>query len=109
MRNAASLRLRSRVSGGRRYGIDRGAVTNGAGPIEYWSDDDKGTIAVPEVSAIDTLGAGDIFHGAFCYFFRRDRDFPQALADAAEVAAASCTRFGTRSWLAEGPGRFLGD
>lgn len=93
----------------RRYGIERGAITNGAGPIEYWSDNTKGTVTVPEVSAVDTLGAGDIFHGAFCYFYQRDRDFIRALADGAEVAAASCTRFGTRSWMAEGPGRFLRD
>jgi sugar/nucleoside kinase (ribokinase family) len=93
----------------RDLGVHLGAVTNGALPIEYWSGADRGTVAVPEVSAVDTLGAGDIFHGAFCYFFPQDRDFLRAIADAAGVAAASCTGFGTRSWLADNPGRFLRD
>ena len=33
------------------------------------------TIAVPKIRAVDTLGAGDIFHGAFCYYIAQGCEF----------------------------------
>jgi sugar/nucleoside kinase (ribokinase family) len=47
------------------------------------------------IKAVDTLGAGDIFHGAFCHYILQ-QDFPTALSNAAKVAARSCESFGTR-------------
>lgn len=73
------------------------AITQGDQPILYW-DGTAGTIPVPKINPVDTLGAGDIFHGAFCHFILH-RDFPQALAQAAQVAATACQSFGTRAWL----------
>jgi len=58
----------------------------------------SGEIAVPKIKAIDTLGAGDIFHGAFCHYIL-SRGFPQALEAAAAIASHACQSFGTRSWL----------
>ena len=52
-----------------------------------------------QVNVIDTLGAGDIFHGAFCYYFIQTGEFQQSLEEAAKVAAISCTYRGPRTWM----------
>ncbi|MEO0376592.1 MAG: PfkB family carbohydrate kinase [Cyanobacteria bacterium P01_A01_bin.17] len=76
------------------------AITRGDQPILYRDGKIEGTIAVPDITPVDTLGAGDVFHGAFCHFIL-SHDFPEALAQAAQVAATACQSFGTRSWLQE--------
>lgn len=73
------------------------AITQGDQPILYWQGA-TGTVSVPKITPADTLGAGDIFHGAFCHFILHS-DFPQALAQAAQVAATACQSFGTRAWM----------
>ncbi|MEV0462042.1 PfkB family carbohydrate kinase [Nocardia tengchongensis] len=75
------------------------AITGGGGPIRYSMPGGRGEIPVPVVTAIDTLGAGDILHGAFCHFHERGADFPDALRRAAAVAGASCRFVGTREWM----------
>ena len=67
-------------------------------PIYYDNGQDQGWIDVPQITPVDTLGAGDIFHGAFCTFIVQT-SFARALFQAAEVAATACQSFGTRSWL----------
>ena len=79
-------------------GIPHIAITNGQNPIEYLSESESGAIEVPEIQAVDTLGAGDIFHGAFCYYILQ-ADFPQALTLAAQIASSACQSFGTRRWM----------
>ncbi|MEO1131349.1 MAG: PfkB family carbohydrate kinase [Cyanobacteria bacterium J06639_1] len=74
------------------------AVTRGAEAILYRSTSTDGAIAVPCVDAIDTLGAGDVFHGVFCHFIAY-APFDVALERAALVASEFCTSFGTREWL----------
>ncbi len=51
------------------------------------------TAAFP-VHAVDTLGAGDVFHGAFTLRLAEGRDAREALRFAAAAAALKCTRFG---------------
>ncbi|MBE9207013.1 sugar kinase [Nostoc sp. LEGE 06077] len=80
------------------FGILHIAITHGDQPITYLSRDQSGTITVPQITAVDTLGAGDIFHGAFCHYILSE-NFPNALAQAANVAASSCQFFGTRRWM----------
>ncbi|WP_027520824.1 sugar kinase [Bradyrhizobium sp. Ec3.3] len=46
------------------------------------------------VHAVDTLGAGDVFHGAFALRLAEGRDAREALQFAAAAAALKCTRFG---------------
>ncbi|ROP41886.1 PfkB family carbohydrate kinase [Saccharothrix texasensis] len=87
-------------------GVRCAATTAGEGPIRWSTRRNGGVVKPPSVTALDTLGAGDIFHGAFCHYYLRDRDFPRALENAAAVAAASCERFGTRAWMASGRERF---
>jgi len=87
-------------------GMHHIAITQGASPIQYLSHGIAGTITVPAITTIDdpintpvdTLGAGDIFHGAFCHFILQS-SFPDALAQAAAIAARACQSFGTRSWM----------
>jgi len=92
------------------------AITQGEQPIWYCdfhgdspsetlrerfrNRDQTGDIPVPKIQPVDTLGAGDIFHGAFCYFILQT-NFVKALEKAAEVAARSCLSFGTRQWMRE--------
>ena len=48
-----------------------------------------------KVKAIDTLGAGDVFHGAFALALAEGRDeLAGACALAAPPPALKCTRFG---------------
>ncbi|OUL27459.1 ribokinase [Nostoc sp. RF31YmG] len=74
------------------------AITHGEQPIEYLSCGNTGILDVPRISAVDTLGAGDIFHGAFCHYILQE-SFTDALAQAAKVAAKACQFFGTRRWM----------
>ncbi len=75
------------------------AITRGAGPISWATHDDQGQLTPPPVHAVDTTGAGDVFHGAFCHQLAKGVPLTDALAFAAEVAAFSCRFAGTRSWM----------
>jgi sugar/nucleoside kinase (ribokinase family) len=46
------------------------------------------------VHTVDTLGAGDIFHGAFTLATTEGEEVPAALRFASAAAALKCTRFG---------------
>jgi sugar/nucleoside kinase (ribokinase family) len=90
----------STVSFLQRCGVGQIAITQGAGPVRYWCSDGCGELLPPRVEAVDTTGAGDIFHGAYCYYAARGCGFVQSLERAAQVAAASCRTRGTRAWMA---------
>ena len=47
-----------------------------------------------KIAAIDTLGAGDAFHGAFTFALLEGRDIEAAMRFASATAAIKCTRFG---------------
>ncbi|MEV5649636.1 PfkB family carbohydrate kinase [Nocardia sp. NPDC052254] len=81
-----------------RLGPRHVAVTSGSEPIRYSTNGIRGEIAVRATATGDTLGAGDILHGAFCAYYTRDRDVVGALTRASAVATLSCRYFGTRGW-----------
>jgi sugar/nucleoside kinase (ribokinase family) len=89
----------------RSAGVTWTAVTQGADDIIWTGPVGGGAIAVPAIPrVVDTLGAGDIFHGALTCRLAEQEDidhivFTEALADAAAVAALACQSFGTRGWL----------
>lgn len=79
-------------------GIPNIAITRGEKPIAYLSNNTYGSLEIPQIQAVDTSGAGDIFHGAFCHYILQD-NFTNALTAAAKVATHSCKFFGTRQWI----------
>jgi len=84
-----------------RRGVPTVLVTDGPAPV-VWStmDGASGTVEVPVVTPVDTLGAGDAFHGALVAALAvRAADLPGCAALAASVAALRCSRLGSRAWL----------
>ena len=85
----------------RLQGVKKIAITQGAEPILYFDAEAEGdkysSVEVPQVRAVDTLGAGDIFHGAFCHFFLT-HTFEEALMKASRTASFACQHWGTRDW-----------
>ena len=70
------------------------AITDGPNGV-YWLD--SGTLKhMPafNVKAIDSLAAGDAFHGAFTLGLAEGRDLPDLLRFASATAALKCTHFG---------------
>jgi len=73
------------------------AVTDGPDGV-WWLD--GGAVRHMDafrIEAIDTLGAGDAFHGAFTLRLAECGDAVEALRFASAVAALKCTRFGGTS------------
>jgi sulfofructose kinase len=52
------------------------------------------------VNCLDTTGAGDIFHGAFCYSVLEQMPVEQALDFCNAMAALNCTALGARGGIA---------
>lgn len=73
------------------------AVTAGAGGTTYLAGHAPGEVPAFQVDPVDTLGAGDVFHGAFVLGIARGLDPEQALVAASAAAAIKCTRPGGRN------------
>ena len=70
------------------------ACTAGADGV-FWLDGDELCHAPAfAVDAVDTLAAGDVFHGAFALALAEGTDEPLALRFASAAAALKCRRFG---------------
>jgi sugar/nucleoside kinase (ribokinase family) len=95
-------------------GVPVVVTTHGPDPLRWWHGGTAGTLDVPPVQAVDTLGAGDVFHGAYLFAGCRppqpadagpvdnnhaDAELLARLRFATEVAALACTAPGTRSWI----------
>ncbi|HYP06412.1 MAG TPA: PfkB family carbohydrate kinase [Bryobacteraceae bacterium] len=52
------------------------------------------------VNCVDTTGAGDVFHGAFCYGVLQDWPMREILDFANALAALNCTAIGARGGIA---------
>ena len=79
--------------------ISNSAITRGEKSI-IWSDSKNiHEIEVSKTKSIDSLGAGDIFHGAFTYFYSINGDFQESLTRASTVASYSTRYKGTREWM----------
>jgi sugar/nucleoside kinase (ribokinase family) len=83
------------------FGVSEIAITRGEKSILVGKRDGLLEIPVAEVKAVDTCGAGDIFHGAFCAFYPAERNFEKALKKASQVASFSCEYRGTQEWMKE--------
>ncbi|WP_258726552.1 PfkB family carbohydrate kinase [Cellulomonas sp. NS3] len=85
------------------------ARSAGPGPVRFRRrvtgapDAEVGAVepsTVPAVDVVDTLGAGDVLHGAFAEQLARGVDPVTALAAATRVASRSVQARGARGWVA---------
>jgi ribokinase len=77
-------------------------LTLGADGASFLSANDAFRVAAPKVTAIDAVGAGDVFCGVLISAKAHGRGWKEALTAAAEAASASVTRKGV---LASFPSR----
>jgi sulfofructose kinase len=70
------------------------AATNGALPVLWREEEAIRIMPVFKIAAIDTLAAGDVFHGAFTLTLAEGRGIAEAMRFAAAAAGLKCTRFG---------------
>ena len=88
-------------------GVDAAARSCGAGPIRWAVPGDSGQVAVHPVTGGDTLGAGDVLHGAVAFAVAAVGAgpalamWPQVLRFAADVASVRVEHVGVRAWLAD--------
>jgi len=71
-------------------------VTLGAEGFLWRDGDQERQIAPPRITAIDTLAAGDVWHGAFALALGEHCPVPAAARFANAAAAIKCTRTGGR-------------
>ena len=86
-----------------RNGVATVVITDGPRPV-VWStmDGDRGTVEVPTIAPVDTLGAGDAFHGALAAAIAVGAaSVPSAIRFAIAVAGVRCSVLGSRRWLAD--------
>jgi sugar/nucleoside kinase (ribokinase family) len=84
------------------HGVPCVAVTRGVRSILSFDHGRRFEVAVPDIGAVDTLGAGDVLHGAFCYYFALSGEFESSLRRAAEIATRSCRGVGIAAWTEPG-------
>ncbi len=51
------------------------------------------------VNCVDTTGAGDVFHGAFCYAVLQGMPMLETLEFSNAMAALNCTAYGARGGI----------
>jgi sulfofructose kinase len=83
-----------RVFGGRNAVA---GVTLGAAGVMWFDGERLHTRPSPRVKAVDTLAAGDTWHGAMALALAEGRDTVESIEFASAVAALKCTRFGGRA------------
>ena len=79
-------------------GVPSIAITRGPKPILASDRGRRFEIEVEKIEAVDTLGAGDVLHGAFCYYYAKTGEFAEALRMASQIATRSCRGLGIQCW-----------
>jgi len=74
-------------------------TTAGADGCWYTVGDEVRRARAPVVDAVDTVGAGDAFHGAFVAALMAGETLEGAVATASVCGAANCTAFGARAGM----------
>jgi ribokinase len=103
---ACSAHFRAPEPGLHERGVPTVITTAGPAPVR-WSTADGGSGEVPvaDVEARDTLGAGDVWHGALAVAMTRERTVTDRIRFANEVAAERVRQVGPRSWTTAIAGR----
>ena len=85
-------------------GVRTVVTTHGGDPVQWWSGGESGSVPVEPVVVVDTLGAGDAFHGAYSYFSTQvGSGVAECIERSTRVAALRCSVVGPRAWLSELP------
>lgn len=74
-------------------------VTLGDKGLIFFDGETFGDLPAFEVDVLDTTGAGDVFHGAFCYGLVEGFPLTDNLKFASATAALKCTRIGGRAGI----------
>jgi sugar/nucleoside kinase (ribokinase family) len=103
---ACSAHFRAPGPGLHERGVPTVITTAGPHPVR-WStaDGGSGEVPVPAVRARDTLGAGDVWHGALAVAVTREPTVTDRIRFANEVAAERVRHVGPRSWTTAIAGR----
>ncbi|MEU0789376.1 PfkB family carbohydrate kinase [Amycolatopsis sp. NPDC005961] len=103
---ACSAHFRAPEPGLHQRGVPTVITTAGPRPVR-WSTADGGSGEVPvaSVEARDTLGAGDVWHGALAVAVTREPTVTDRIRFANEVAAERVRQVGPRSWTTAIAGR----
>ena len=88
-RNAAEILLSK--------GIQNVVITMGSQGAFLKNANEELMVQSPEVKAVDTTAAGDIFNGALCVALSESKPWKQALEWACKAAAISVTRMGAQT------------
>jgi sulfofructose kinase len=83
----------------REYGMKVAAMTLGAHGSLARVDGKFVYAPAFVVNCVDTTGAGDVFHGAFCYAVLQGMEMPEALEFSNAMAALNCTALGARGGI----------
>jgi sulfofructose kinase len=75
------------------------AVTDGPNGVLWLDADEVRHQPAFQVHAVDTLGAGDVFHGAFALALAEGNAEPEAVRFASAAAAVKCTQPGGRGGI----------
>ena len=71
-------------------------ATCGSAGYAWMQDGEVRRVLAPKVTVVDTLAAGDVFHGAFALALAQGRAIEDAARFACHAASLKCTRFGGR-------------
>lgn len=83
----------------RRFGCRVAGATLGSDGVLAWDGSDFYYCPAFRVTAVDTTGAGDIFHGAFGYALLRRQPLDHVLEFSCAAAALNCTADGARGGI----------
>ncbi len=81
------------------FGPTTALITLGSDGWVYSAPDGQGRGAAFPVEAVDTTGAGDVFHGAFAYGLTQGWNTERCAEFAGAAAAIKCTRLGGRTGI----------
>ncbi|MEA1878043.1 MAG: PfkB family carbohydrate kinase [Bacteroidota bacterium] len=77
------------------------AFTDGSKPVIAFDHRIEFSLNPQTVKCADTLGAGDVLHGAFCHYLAKGKEFREALKSAMNTASFSCSFEGPHTWIKE--------